>query len=171
MGQLRRRGRHNAPACGPHLPLRPIRHPVGPPLVHGSGNVHGSVHVAATIQTGPRRTGSVCIAGVNGVSPGRTPATIQGFTEPARSAGDGSGTRRFRHVQDGLMGARSGPGTAADRTSEPDRRLDREPPHGPVVTLGMCHWDAPKSPQSQNPQPSIRAICFGDWDVRMPRQS
>ena len=31
----------------------------------------------------------------------------------------------------------------ADRSSEPDRRFDSEPPRGSVFTLGIRHWSPP----------------------------
>ena len=67
-GWLYRLGRRNASACAPCLPIRPIRHPAGPPPVHGCDTPHNGVcvQVATTIQTGPMRMGSVRIAGVSG---------------------------------------------------------------------------------------------------------
>jgi hypothetical protein len=41
-----------------------------------------------------------------------------------------------------------GPARVADRTSEPDRRLDREPPRRPVFVRGMWYGDAPDRPRS-----------------------
>jgi hypothetical protein len=69
-----------------------------------------SVQVAATIQTGPGRTGPLCIAGVSGVSPGRRPATVQGFIGPARSAAGGSRIRRLPACSGWLDGSRWVPG-------------------------------------------------------------
>jgi hypothetical protein len=61
--RARRRSEALRPEAAGGSPLRPIRHPAGPPPVHGCGNLHThrSVHVATTIQNGPGRTGSVLL--------------------------------------------------------------------------------------------------------------
>ena len=45
----------------------------------------------------------------------------------------------------------------ADRNSEPDRRLDRQPPRRSVFGLGMWHGNAPDPPRS--PDPPIFPEC------------
>jgi hypothetical protein len=128
----------------PPLPIRPIRHPAGPPPVHGSGILHTGVCRMPQPYKPDQAVWGRYYCWCERGEPGAPAGDGSGFIGPARSVDGGSRMRRFQARQGWLVGSPDGcpvrTGGAADRASEPDRRLDREPPHGPVFTLGRWHW-------------------------------
>jgi hypothetical protein len=84
--------------------------------------------------------------------------------DPAAAA---PGRARFMDIKcDSTVSDQVRPGRTrmTDRTSEPDRRLDREPPRGPVFKLGMRHGNAPDPPRSpdhhDNRSSPLRSRCL-----------
>jgi hypothetical protein len=127
------------------FPLRPIRHPAGPPPVHGCDNLNTGV--CARCRNHANRTGAYGVSGVAGVS-GASPGEADddsGGHPAGQTCRRRLRIRRFPAWSGWLAGSPDGcpvrTGGAADRAWEPGCRLDRRPLHGPVVTLGMCHWD------------------------------
>ena len=111
--------------------------------------------------TNPAGAYGVSVAGVSGESPARGRPRSR-FTEPARPAG--SRIRRSPLCPGRLAGSPDGcparTGETTDRASDPDRRLDRQPPHEPAVALEMCHWDTPDQPSSPD-QPHNQCAGWG----------
>jgi hypothetical protein len=125
----------------PVFPLRPIRPAAGPPPVHGCGNLNTRVCTLWQPYKQDRGVRGQCCWCERG-QPEARPAAIQGAPGRPDLPTAARGYDVFRHVQDGLLVPAWAPARTrgvADRTSEPARRLGREPPHGPVVTLGTWH--------------------------------
>ena len=149
-GRLCRRGRRNASACTPIFPSAPSP-PGGPAASAWKWHpAHKSVQDATTMLTGPRRMGSVCNRWCERGEPREGRRRFRGSSCSPDPPAAAPGCDVSRHVKDGLMvprmGARSGPAGRLTRASEPDRRLDREPPHGTVFTLGMWYRSRPDLP-------------------------
>ena len=84
--------------------------------------------------------------------------------DPAAAA---PGRARFMDIKcDSTVSDQVRPGRTrmTDRTSEPDRHLDREPPRGPVFKLGLRHGNAPDPPRSpdhhDNRSRPLRSRCL-----------